>query len=76
MYGVSGAEGGHNDAICPPFSSHPLAVIGPNSTLLWTNQRGQRALHPVCAVTVQAEHRQPSSVCSVAAAMVRAASRR
>lgn len=61
---------------CPPSPPHPLAVIGPYCTLLWTNQGRQHAPHPVCAETAQAEPRQPSSVCSVAAAMVRRASRR
>ena len=58
-----------------PLPSHPLAAIGPHCTLLWTNQRGPGALHPVYAVAVQAEHRQPCSVCSAAAAMLRAPSR-
>lgn len=69
-------EGGHNASPLPSVASYPLAVIGPNATVLWTNHRERSALHPVCAVTARAEHPQPSGVCSVAADMLRAASTR
>lgn len=80
LWGVVGGrveeKGSKNNPLLPALSSRPVAVIGPHCKNVWTNQRGERTSHPVRAVTVRAEHRQPGSESSAAAAMVRGLSRR